>query len=106
MGRRVLQIKTKLKIIAKEKSTGNKKATARKYKVQAKQIRTWIEKEEELKAKLAVNKKAKATHCGGLVMHKGLEDQVYDWLIEQRNNGFAVSTSDIISKALSLNPDS
>lgn len=92
-------VNQKLKVLEALSLTNNKRATAKKFGVQPSQIRRWKLNKAKLLAKKLKNPKAKSVHSGMPAMHEAIESEVYDWLIEQRENGFAVSTADVITKA-------
>lgn len=107
MGRAQLSVKKKIQILTFLRESKNIKATARHFSTSAitirpAQIRVWIKQEHFLIEKMTTNPKACSIHHGRLVENVALEKDVFDWIVHQREAEIAVSTTSIISKALSL----
>ncbi len=99
-----LSVKQKLKIVDEAITIGNIRSTARKYKVQLSQIHRWRKNYEEIKSAIAVSPTKMTVHSGPKITYPELEQQVYDWVTERRDDEQAISTSDIIDKAVSIDP--
>ncbi len=105
MVRRFLSVSKKLKILDDAESSPNLSATARMHKVDPNQIRRWRANVHKLIEKQAKNPKALTVHCGEKAHYPELENSVFEWFQNQRKNGFAVSTSNLICKALQIHPN-
>lgn len=109
MVKATISAKYKLEIINDVNETGNVRETARKYSkygsnIQPCQIRKWRKQEAALREKLQKNPKALTLHSGPTVQNPNVEQVVYDWIMAQRESEVAVSTTNIIAKACSLDP--
>jgi len=94
-----LEIKDKLAAVKYARDIQNVKEAASEWRVQPKQIRYWRAQELELLQKLIENSNAKTVHKGVSAAHPELEIEVYEWFNQMRNDGFPVTTPDIITKA-------
>ena len=67
-------------------------------------VRKWRKSYERIKEEAEKSPQKISVHRGRPRHHEELESEVYDWIKIQREAEFAVSTTDIIDKALSINP--
>lgn len=72
--------------------------------IQPSQKRKWEREEQELREKAKVNPNAGSLHKGRAVGNENLEQEVYDWIVQQEFSRLAVSTTSIVAKALPLDP--
>ena len=84
-----------LKVVEFAKKTNNC-ATAREFTISEKLVRDWRKAEVELRKM----PKAKCARRGGKAHWPELEDEVTDWVMENRQNGFPVTRNAIIIYAL------
>ena len=82
--------------------SGNIKPTAREWRVQPSQIRSWRRKYATLESVAERSPPNLTVHTGGAVQHLELEWQLYGWVTNQRAEEMAVSTADIMDKAVSI----
>ena len=97
-----MSVSRKLEIVDEAESSGNVASTAQNRNVQPKQIRHWRKYKQKLIDKKRKNSKARTVNRGNSAHHPQLETQLYDWVIKQRKNGFAVSPSNMNCKALQI----
>ena len=74
----------------------NNCAAAREFTISEKLVRDWRKAEVELRKML----KTKCARQGGKAHWPELEDEVTDWVMENRQNGFPVTRNAIIIYAL------
>ena len=86
----------------KSQKSGNLKRTVRKYDVQPCQIREWRKNIQEIERLAMLNPKELNTNKAWKVENAELEENIYSWVMAQRNTELAVSTIDIIDKAMSI----
>jgi len=101
---------TKLRVLRHLQQCGNVKATARRFStpnigIQPSQIRRWREQEHELKLKWKKSSDSKSIHDGPKVHNEQLENNLYNWIMDQRQHGIRVTTFSIITKALSMDSE-
>ena len=85
----------KLKVVEFAKKTNNC-AAAREFTISEKLVRDWRKAEVELRKM----PKTKCARRGGKAHRPELEDEVTDWVMENRQNGFPVTRNAIIIYAL------
>ena len=102
MPRTKLSLLQKVEIVESAQSSGNIRQTARKYKVQPSQIRRWRRNIQEITQLAEQNPKRLNVHKGRKILAPDLEEEVYTWIIAQRNAELAVSTLNIIDKAMTI----
>ena len=85
----------KLKVVEFAKKTNNC-AVAREFTISEKLVRDWRKAEVELRKM----PKTKCARRGGKANWPELEDEVTDWVMENRQNGFPVTRNAIIIYAL------
>ena len=98
--RRMLTVSQKLAILEEAEQTGSFKITARKHRLQKIQLIKWSASMEKLIEKRKLSRNALTTHKGPVVLNLEIELQVFDWVYSQSNQGFFVSTPNIITKML------
>ena len=87
----------KLRVIEAAESSNNS-AAGRQFRVFESTVRDWIKKKAELEI-MPWSKKA----CRGLhSAHPKLEAALFEWVMEHRNNGYAVSCTSIRLQALRM----
>lgn len=77
------------------------RAAARKFKINESMVRKWRKQENELRQV----KKAKQSFRGNKARWQELEDQLEQWVLEQRTAGRSVSTVSIPLKAITIAQD-
>ena len=95
----------KLEIVDEAERSGNVSATARSYGVQPSQIRRWRKNYQIIKEFAEKSPKRVTIHPGRKLDNPNLENMVFDWIMEQRKAELAVSTGDVIDKAVSIDPE-
>ena len=100
-----LNLITKLRAIEMVETTNNVKATAREFKVWPSQIRKWRLAKDEIERQAAESPRKLTLHKGRRPEYEDLEESVYEWIMEQRADELAVSTTDVIEKAVALLPN-
>ena len=100
----MLTVSQKLAILEEAEQTGSFKITARKHRLQKIQLIKWSASMEKLIEKRKLSRNALTIHKGPVVLNLEIELQVLDWVYGQRNRGFFVSTRNIITKMLQMNP--
>ena len=110
MGRAPLSVKKKLEILSHFHSTGNVRATARFFsnsvrQIQPSQIRKWKRMEHTLREKSEKNCTALTIHKGRSPEDENLERILYEWIMQQREAEVAVSTTNVMAKARSIDPN-
>jgi DDE superfamily endonuclease/Tc5 transposase DNA-binding domain len=98
----VYSIKQKLAILQEAIEVKNIRSTARKYKVQPCQIRSWRKQVNDLKTKALLNPNSKTIHFGRPVEFLDLESRLHKWVEEMRQEDIPVCTNNIIAQAISL----
>ena len=76
--------------------------TARNYKVYPSQIRRSQANYNEIKNVPEQSPKKQTVHSGKQVQYQALEDELYEWAIDQRASELCVTTQDIVDKAISI----
>ena len=99
-----LTINQKCAAVEEAELTGNVRATARKWKVYPSTIRKWRKNYPKIKQEAQKSPRKLTTHPGPKPQEQEVESQIYSWIICQLDAELAVSTTDIIDKALSINP--
>ena len=99
-----LTLSQKLQVVDEAAETGNVRKTAAKWNVYPSTIRKWRKNYENIKEGAAASPRKLTLHPGAKAEAIELETQLYDWVTEQREAELAVSTLEIIDKALSINP--
>ena len=101
-----LEFKLKLVEEAKKLSIA---AISKRHSIDRKNIRTWIQKEKDLKKLLEDQKKGvKRSNLPGQgrkVANEEMEEAVYQWIVDKRNNSMHVSRNEICRKAKELSMD-
>ncbi|TYZ53725.1 hypothetical protein PybrP1_000453 [[Pythium] brassicae (nom. inval.)] len=95
-------VKTKLAIAIEAINAGNIKRAARSHKCGPNQVRKWIKELDKLRPVVARNPHARSLNDGPRVANSQVEDDVYAWIITQRNNDLPVTAAMIITTALSI----
>ena len=103
--RHTFNLMTKLRAIEMAEETGNKRKTARIFKVDPAQIRRWLKNKEKIREIALQNPRKLTVHSGPKLQHLELENIIYSWILEQREEEMPVSTADIIDRAVYLQPD-
>ena len=96
-------VKEKLQIVL-EAERGTIRGTARIYQVQPSQIRRWRKARHELEQSVKRNPNAKSVNEGRPTQSPEIEQSIVEWIRELRSADIAVSTRQVIAKALSLDP--
>ena len=94
----------KCEIVEEAMRTGKIRETARNYKVYPSQIRRWRNNYNEIKNMAEQSPKKQTVHSGRQVEYKVLEDELYEWVIDQRASELCVTTQYIVDKAISICP--
>ena len=94
-----------LMIMNEARSTKNKKATARKYKIQPDSIRQWEQNRLTITAKSMINPHSKTTNRGMVPIYNDLEIKLYDWFEQMQLEDIAVKSNNIIAQAVKINGD-
>jgi hypothetical protein len=101
--RRQWNIREKLMVVNFfENNNRNVRGTAKKFNIEPKQVRDWTKKKEKM---LATAPHVVKIHPGKLPKYPNLEDNLFSWIIEKRENGNAVTRKLITRKAISLSKD-
>nr|XP_020451857.1 uncharacterized protein LOC109957941 [Monopterus albus] len=98
--RRAYEAQFKLKAISYAVVNGNR-AAAKEFKISESMVRNWRKQENELRQV----KKTKQSFRGNKARWPQLEDQLEQWIIEQRTAGRSVSTVTIRLKATTIAQD-
>ena len=83
----------------------NIRKTARKFKGRPCRIRKWPENYLKIKEDQEKNPRKLTVHSGTSVENPNLAESSYDWVMENRFSDLSTSTTDIIDKAVSLDPN-
>ena len=102
MPRKIIILSLKAEVVRESQTNGNLKRTARKYDVQPCQIREWHKNVQVIERLALLNPKKLSTNKGRKLENAELEDNIHSWVMDQRNTELAVSTIDIIGKAMSI----
>lgn len=101
--RRQWNIREKLMVVNFfENNNRNVRGMAKKFNIEPKQVRDWTKKKEKM---LATAPHVVKIHPGKLPKYPNLEDNLFSWIIEKRENGNAVTRKLITRKAISLSKD-
>lgn len=101
--RRQWNVREKLMVVNYfENNNRNVRRTAKKFNIEPKQVRDWTKKKEKM---LATAPHVAKIHPGKLPKYPNLEDNLFSWIIEKRENGNAVTRKLITRKAISLSKD-
>ena len=82
-----------------ENNNGNVRGTAKKFNIEPKQVRDWTKKKEKM---LETAPHVLKVHPGKFPKYSNLEDDLFSWIMEKRENGNAVTRKLITCKAISL----
>ena len=82
-----------------ENNGNNKRGTAKEFDIQPKQVRDWSKNKEKL---LATASHVIKLHPGRPVKYPSLENDLFAWIDERRNNQNAVTRKMITNKAITL----
>lgn len=63
------------------------------------------EKRRIAEKKESSNSKAVTVHSGKNLENSDLEQEIYSWIVQQKNSALVVSTTSVVVKALYLKPD-
>jgi len=98
--RRQWNVREKLMVINfYENNNRNVRGTAKKFNIEPKQVRDWAKKKEKmLKSAPHIAK----IHPGKSPKYPNLEEELFSWITEKRDNGNAVNRKLITRKAISL----
>ena len=102
MPRRNFKLSLKAKIVKEAEDSGNLRQTARRYKIQPVQIRIWRKNIEEITLLSEKSPKKLTLNKGKKSNNQELENEVYSWILSQREEELAVSAHGITDKALSI----
>ena len=97
--RQCYSIKFKLEVISYTKTHGNR-AAARNFGPNEKLVRYWRRQEETLRA--VVGKRKKTSLRRGTVKWPELEEELKEWVVNNRNSGHCVSTKMIMHHSREL----
>jgi hypothetical protein len=101
--RRQWNVREKLMVVHyMENNGGNKRFTAREFGIQPKQVRDWNNNKAKL---VAAAPYATKLHPGKSAKFPSLEEDLYTWINERRNNQNAVTRKMIVKKAISLSKE-
>ena len=82
-----------------ENNNGNVHGTAKKFNIESKQVHDWSKKKEKM---LETAPHVLKVHPGKFTKYSNLEDDLFSWIIEKRENRNAVTRKLITCKAISL----
>ena len=98
--RRQWNVREKLMVVNfLENNNGNVRGTAKKFNIEPKQVRDWTKKKEKM---LETAPHVLKVHPGKFPKYSNLEDDLFSWIMEKRENGNAVTRKLITCKAISL----
>lgn len=80
----------------------NKRKTCAKYKIQLSQLNKWYKSMPKLLSKCQENPRARTTHQGKPTQYPELEQFLYDWVMDKREEDIQVTTNDILKKAIAF----
>ena len=92
-------------ILDEVQKTKNKRATARKYRIDPNSIRHWEKKKMAIMAKSMINPKAKTTNRGKVAVYNDLEIKLYEWFEEMQLEDIGVKSNNIIAQALLIDEE-
>ncbi|KAE9341572.1 hypothetical protein PR003_g9918 [Phytophthora rubi] len=103
MGRTYLSVKAKLLIVL-EAERGPMKSVARRHNMDPSHIRRWSKNMAKLEATVMWNPRAKTLNAGRARSDGDLEEEFAAWILDRRAHELAVSTNQVIAKAVAINP--
>ena len=97
-------VEFKIKVISWYKENGeNKHETSRRFGIDRKRVREWVDKEDQLRgSRVGAEKKKRKVNGGKPPLSAELDKQVLDFLIEERVAGRPVMNRDLTRKALQV----
>ena len=84
--------------------TGKIPETERNHKVYPSQIRRWGNNCNEIKNMAKQSPEKQTVHSGRQFEYQALEDEQYEWVIDERTSELCVTNQDILDKAISICP--
>jgi transposase-like protein len=98
-------LKAKISIINESANCGNIRSIARKYNIYPQQIRQWKRDRNKFMNAIQRNPKVKTIHPGKPIEKINVETDILTWIKELRDKDIAISTRQVIAKALSLDSE-
>ena len=100
-----LTLVQKLEVVDDTARSGNVRQIAAKWKVRPSTICKWWKNYEQIKQERERSPRKLTTYRGPKCQNEELELSLYNWVLAECREENSVSKSDIVDKALSLNPD-